>query len=212
MTRNDKSDVCILDYGSGNIKSVFNLLSALVASVKISNSEEDIINATHLVLPGVGAFGVAMEKIRRMIPVDLLENEVLSKNKPFLGICVGMQVLADKGYEHGEYDGLGWIAGEITRLEAGRNPLPHIGWNNLEIKKISPILDGIDNKYDFYFLHSYAFRPEEENSVVAKTEYGENFVSVIQQNNIFGTQFHPEKSQNTGKLLINNFLKFNEKE
>ncbi len=212
MNKNNESNICILDYGSGNTKSVFNLLSTLSASVKISNSEEDIINATHLVLPGVGAFGGAMGKIRRKIPVDLLENEVLFKQKPFLGICVGMQVLASKGYEHGECEGLGWIAGKTTRLETDINPLPHIGWNNLEIINPSPILDGIDNEYDFYFLHSYAFRPEEENCVVAKTEYGENFVSVIQQKNIFGTQFHPEKSQTTGKLLIYNFLKFNEKE
>lgn len=199
--------ICILDYGSGNVQSVFNVLLTITNDVVVSNKPDDIASSTHIILPGVGAFGSSMEKIKNKIPIAELENEVFKNNKPFLGICVGMQVLAEKGYEFGEHKGLGWIPGEVEKMRANNLPLPHIGWNNIKILKESPLLKGFDNNYDFYFVHSFAFKTKENKNVIAKTEYGENFDSIISRGNIFGVQFHPEKSQKAGKLLLNNFLK-----
>ena len=125
--------VCILDYGSGNVGSVYNLLKRLDYNVKVSNESNNIKDSSHLILPGVGAFGASIEKIRSVIPVDTLEKEVTIKKKLFLGICVGMQVLADQGFEFGDHKGLGWIKGKVEKLNA--KILPHIGWNNIEIKK-----------------------------------------------------------------------------
>ena len=198
--------VCILNYGSGNVQSVFNMLSTLTGSVLISNKPSDIQSATHLILPGVGAFGVAMEKIRKNIPLEILKSEVLEKKKPFLGICVGMQVLADQGFEFGAHEGLGWIPGTVRVLDSKEAPLPHIGWNNIEKKNHSDLLKHFSDSQDFYFVHSYAFAPKEPAHILAETSYGENFCSVIGKDNIFGVQFHPEKSQKAGKLLVKSFL------
>jgi len=195
---------CILDYGSGNVGSLFNLLNNLDCNVKVSNDPEDIKGSTHILLPGVGAFGESMKKINKNIPLNVLKNEVNENKKPFLGICVGMQVLADKGYEFGEHDGLGWISGNVVKLKA--KILPHIGWNNVEILKESQLFSDIENLRDFYFVNSYAFKVEDKNFLIAKTEYEEVFCSAVEKNNIFGVQFHPEKSQNSGKKVIQNFL------
>lgn len=200
-----KTSVCILDYGSGNVKSVLNIFSALVPEVVLSNSEEAILSATHVVLPGVGAFGASMEKIRKTIPLSILKEEVVGKGKPFLGICVGMQVLAQKGYEFGEHEGLGWIPGSVEKLNSGGMPLPHIGWNNVQTVRPSPLLARFDDNQDFYFVHSFIFKTEPEN-IVATSSYGEDFCSVVNRQNIYGVQFHPEKSQKAGKIMIENFL------
>ncbi len=199
--------VCILDYGSGNTKSVYNMLCTLEPDTKISNNPDDIENATHLVLPGVGAFGAAMMKIRQKLPLDVIEHQIFKKKKPFLGVCVGMQVLADTGYEFGEEQGLGWISGEVHKLEAGNQPLPHVGWNNVRTLAASPLTQDFKEDIDFYFVHSYAFRPKNSEHTIATAEYGECFASVIGRDNIYGVQFHPEKSQRAGSLLMNNFLK-----
>ena len=200
-----KQSVCILDYGSGNVGSVYNLLNRLNYDTKISNESSDIRNSSHLILPGVGAFGDSIEKIKTQIPIDLLQDEVCNKKKPFLGICVGMQVLAEKGYEFGENNGLGWIEGTVKKLNA--KILPHIGWNNVEIKKKSPIFLNLDNFKDFYFVNSYAFVANDKNLVISETNYDVKFCSAIQKDNIFGVQFHPEKSHKVGELIIHNFLK-----
>jgi len=199
-----KTKVCILDYGSGNVGSVHNLLNRLDYDVKISNESFDIKNSSHLILPGVGAFGSSIEKIKKKIPVDLLNDEVQIKKKPFLGICIGMQVLADKGLEFGEHNGLGWIHGTVEKIN--NKILPHIGWNNVDIKKKSPIFSNLKNLEDFYFVNSYAFKVKDENFLISETMYGETFCSAVQKENIFGVQFHPEKSQKAGQVLINNFL------
>jgi glutamine amidotransferase len=198
--------VCILNYGSGNIKSVSNLLHALSADAVVSNAVNDIRSASHLILPGVGAFGPAMEKIKKTIPMDVLEEEVLKKGKPFLGICVGLQVLADKGFEFGEHAGLGWIPGTVERLESGTLPLPHIGWNNIRKKRETPLFKQFPDDQDFYYVHSYAFKPKRDEHLLAVSEYGETFGAVLGRDNIYGVQFHPEKSQKAGKILIQNFL------
>ncbi len=200
--------VCILNYGSGNVGSVFNLLKFLDINVLVSNSEEDIVNSSHLILPGVGSFGGSMEKIKNTLPISLLEEEVLVKHKPFLGICVGMQILANKGLEFGEHMGLGWIEGSVIKLDSKDYPLPHIGWNEIEPLNKSKIIDGLDIIRDFYFVNSYVFKPENKSYIVAKTNYGESFVSIIKKDNIIGVQFHPEKSQKAGQKLIYNFIQY----
>ena len=197
--------VCILDYGSGNFASVYNLLNRLNYKAIISNNSSDIKDSSHIILPGVGTFGASIKKIRNEIETDLLENEIKIKKKPFLGICVGMQILADKGFEFGEHNGLGWIEGRVEKIKA--KVLPHIGWNNIQIKKQSPIFANIENLKDFYFLNSYAFNVKDKNLIISETNYGKTFCSAVQKDNIFGVQFHPEKSQKTGQLLIRNFLK-----
>tara|TARA_B100000780_G_scaffold174285_1_gene122042 strand:- start:3068 stop:3688 length:621 start_codon:yes stop_codon:yes gene_type:complete len=202
---NNKS-ICLLDYGSGNVKSVYNILDFLGYDVKISNNSRDIIDSTHIILPGVGAFGTSMKKIMDQIPFDVLENEVINKGKPFLGICVGMQVLADKGFEFGEHRGFGWISGVVKKINTEDLPTLHIGWNDLIIKKESPLLKGVDIINDFYFVHSFIFDVESENSTLAETNYGYNFTSVLSKDNIYGVQFHPEKSQKAGQLIFKNFM------
>ena len=197
--------VCILDYGSGNVASVYNLLSRLNYKAIISNDSSDIKGSSHIILPGVGAFGASIERIRNKIEINLLEDEVKIKKKPFLGICVGMQILADKGFEFGEHDGLGWIEGTVEKIKA--KVLPHIGWNNIQVKKQSPIFSNIENSKDFYFVNSYAFNVKDKNLIISETSYGSTFCSAVQKDNIFGVQFHPEKSQKAGQLVMHNFLK-----
>lgn len=202
--------VCILDYGSGNVKSVFNVFSALTETV-VSNDAEEIKNASHIVLPGVGSFGKAMEKIKTMIPVDLLLDEVLQKRKPFLGICVGMQVMLSKGYEFGEWEGLGLIRGKVEIIETNLT-LPHVGWNDVQVLRDNSITDGLPNNPDFYFAHSYKAELEDKEEVLAETLYGSNIAVVItaKGTNAFGVQFHPEKSQQAGVKILNNFLSVNQ--
>jgi glutamine amidotransferase len=199
------SYVCILDYGSGNVKSVYNLFTALAGKVVISNDPADIEAASHIVLPGVGAFAAAMRRIRERLPLDVLERVVLQEGKPFLGICVGMQVLAERGLEFGETPGLGWIAGTVRQLRTGGLPLPHIGWNDIAAKD-DPLLDGLGQAPDFYYVHSYMFEAADPGQVLATTEYGEQITGVIRRGNVYGVQFHPEKSQRAGMRLAKNFL------
>lgn len=198
--------VCILDYGSGNVKSVFNLLSLITPTVQVSNDIDVIQSATHLILPGVGAFGAAMTRIRATIPLAEVHEAVFSRGIPFLGICVGFQVLADVGLEFGEHEGLGWLGGTVSSLETGSLPLPHIGWNSAETVRESVILQGVRPDEDFYFVHSFAMRPALPSDIVAETDYGERFVSVASRGNVHGVQFHPEKSQRAGRRLVENFL------
>lgn len=197
--------VCVLDYGSGNVKSVFNLLSSIV-DTEVSNDPAVMDAATHIVLPGVGAFGAAMRRIRQTIPIPVLERIVLEEKKPFLGVCVGMQVLADRGTEFGEHEGLGWIAGSVDKLDPGTLPLPHIGWNNIQLRTPHPLLNGLENDPDFYYVHSFVFHAKDPDAIVATTDFGETFAAVVQRDNICGVQFHPEKSQRAGIRLARNFL------
>jgi imidazole glycerol-phosphate synthase subunit HisH len=201
-----KPKVCILDYGSGNVRSVSNLITHLGYEGVVSNQPDDITQATHLILPGVGAFGAAMKKIREKLPLELLEQEVLTGSKPFLGICVGMQVLADVGHEFGKHAGLGWIPGEVRELDSRGEALPHIGWNDIILQTPCPLTKGLGEVRDFYFVHSYAFAPQSEDCVKANVEYGTKFAAIIQRDNLYGVQFHPEKSQKAGQQLIMNFL------
>ena len=198
-------NVCILDYGSGNVKSVANLLTFLKVRHAVSNDPADVAAASHLILPGVGAFGAAMQAIREKIPLPALEQAVFGERKPFLGICVGMQVLAESGEEFGSHRGLGWIGGRVRRFKTNDLPVPHIGWN--EVRRDAPLtLLGEHDRLDFYFVHSYLFEPTAAEDVAATTVYGETFPSIIRRDNVLGVQFHPEKSQKAGMLLLTNFL------
>ncbi len=203
----NKKLICILDYGSGNVRSVYNVLEHLGHNAIISNSKEVIRNCSHFILPGVGSFTSAMKNIDSNIPFDQLENEVVNKGKPFLGICVGMQVLANHGYEFNKCEGFGWIPGIVNRLNVTDLPLPHVGWNDITIKKESQIFDNLKEYRDFYFVHSYAFDVENNEHVLASSNYGKEFNSIICKDNIYGFQFHPEKSQRAGQLMLNNFIK-----
>lgn len=205
------SRVCILDYGSGNVASVYNLLHSIVENVVVSNSIEDIKRASHLILPGVGAFASTMQKIKQQLPLPELTHRVLIEKTPILGICVGMQVFATKGLEFGEHLGLNWIKGQVRAFKDCDLPLPHIGWNDISSNTSHPILSGLEKHRDFYFVHKYIFCPEQPDIVIAQTDYGEKFTSIIQKDNIIGVQFHPEKSQQAGQKLLLNFIKHYEK-
>tara|TARA_B100000959_G_C14970739_1_gene619580 strand:- start:2202 stop:2744 length:543 start_codon:yes stop_codon:yes gene_type:complete len=176
--------VCVLDYGSGNVASVHNFIKFLNFDCVISNKSKVIENSTHIVLPGVGVFGASMEKIKKTIPIKVLENEVLKKNKPFLGICVGMQVLTESSEEFGHHEGLGWIKGKVQKLKS--KMLPHIGWNEIIVNKDSKTFTGLKEHSDFYFVNSFCCNLNDKNLVMAETEYDEVFCSVFQKENIVG--------------------------
>lgn len=201
------SKICILDYGIGNIFSLKNILKKNDINFIYSREKKDILRATHLILPGVGSFDTAIKKLSESISINFLNNEVLKKKKPILGICVGMQIMANNGYENTLTSGLGWIEGSVKIIDSKKLPLPQVGWNNLlHSRKRSNILNGIDKK-DFYFLNSYFFDVINKKNVIAYSKYGIKFPSVIQKNNIVGVQFHPEKSQKAGLQLIKNFIR-----
>ena len=199
------SEVWILDYGSGNVASVKNSFDRLGVRNKVSNDESDIRNMSHIVLPGVGAFKTSMEKIMANIPIETVIAEVI-KGKPMLGICVGMQVLAENGFEYGIHPGLNLITGtEVVELP-GHVSKPHVGWNSLEITGSHSILNGIESGSDFYFVHSYYMKNVSSSELIAVSDYGLNFPAVVALDNLIGVQFHPEKSQINGDLLLRNFL------
>lgn len=194
----------ILDCGSGNVTSVFNMVEKF-ANVSITNDVTAIRNASFLILPGVGSFGSVISKVESNLPLDEIRDEI-SKGKPFLGICVGMQVLASHGEEFGIREGLGLIPGKVEKLKVIKMQLPHIGWNNLKIVENTPLLKGINESDYFYFTHSFGFKCQVDGNVNATTMFEEDFSSVISKENIFGVQFHPEKSQHSGFKLIENFV------
>lgn len=200
--------IVIIDYRMGNIRSVAKAFRKLNASFVISNKPADIKKASHLVLPGVGAFGDGMDNLKRLGLIPLLEEEVFKKKKPFLGICIGMQLLATAGKEHGNHKGLGWIKGMVRRfsVDDAQYKIPHIGWNDITIRINQPLFADIPNKSDMYFVHSFHLVPAEKEVIAATCNYGEEFVAALQKDNVFGLQFHPEKSQLQGIQVIKNFL------
>jgi imidazole glycerol-phosphate synthase subunit HisH len=201
--------VIVVDYEMGNIRSVLNALESLGAAARVSRDVADIARADRLVLPGVGAFGDGMRKLRAAGVVDRLSEAVLSRGKPIIGLCLGMQLFAERGLEHGVEAGLGWVRGEVVALESppGAPPirLPHIGWNDVRPVGDSLLLRGIDDPL-FYFVHGYHFVPSMPNVVRGIATHGTDFVAVIESGNIFGTQFHPEKSHDGGRRVLKNFL------
>lgn len=198
--------VVIIDYGMGNLFSVKNALGAINAEVVISKNPEDLKKADHIILPGVGAFPDGMKNLKELGIIPALEDEVLKKKKPFLGICLGMQLLASEGEEHGLTSGLGWIKGRVRKFDVSEElRIPHVGWNDVSPAPNAKLFAGIDSNI-FYFVHSYFLVPENSGLVSASCEYGEKFTAAVESGNIFGVQFHPEKSQKSGLKLLKNFL------
>jgi len=201
-------NIKIVDYGMGNIRSVKNALELLKNKVEIINDPSEIKNADGIILPGVGAFGNAIKNLQELRLIEPIKEAVIEKKVPLLGICLGMQLLADKSEERGIYDGLSLIPGNICKIPMKEGyRLPHIGWNEVNIKLKEPLFENINNKKSFYFVHSYRFQCDNE-FVVATTNYGQNINAVVQKENVFGVQFHPERSQKKGLYLINNFVNY----
>lgn len=205
--------VTLIDYGSGNLRSAAKAFERMGERtghrVLVSGNPSDVEAAAHIVLPGVGAFADCMAGLTALPGmIAALRREVLECKKPFLGICVGMQLLAEKGFEHGEHSGLGWIPGEVRALSPSGKTLkiPHMGWNELDIKRPHKLFAGIGNGDHAYFVHSYHFVCADAGDVLAETDYGGPVTASVARGNIMGTQFHPEKSQETGLRLIENFL------
>ena len=202
--------IVILDYKSGNIMSVKNAFKKLGFETNISKNELDLQEATHIVLVGVGSYDNCMQNLKENFSLTNLKRIILDKNKPFLGICVGMQIMSEVGYENKEYKGLGYLKGKVKKLQVQKKfRLPHVGWNNLTNIKNDPILQNIDEEDDFYFVHSYVYDTSNSdmiNQVVAYSNYGTLFPSVVRKNNIVGVQFHPEKSQRSGLQILKNFI------
>lgn len=201
----------IVDYGLGNLFSVAKAFESIGVPVTVSGNAADIHAAERIVLPGVGAFGDAMDYLRCKGLDTVLTEEVIGNKKPFLGICLGLQLLADVSEEHGTHKGFGWIKGKVRKLDVEKQGLkiPHIGWNELEIVHQIPLLVGIQSDADFYFVHSYQLECMDKSDLVATATYGEKITAIVQRGNIVATQFHPEKSQENGLKLLENFLSWN---
>ncbi|MEM2192652.1 MAG: imidazole glycerol phosphate synthase subunit HisH [Candidatus Hadarchaeales archaeon] len=193
--------IAIVDYGVGNLHSIRRGLEMAGAEVTITRDPSEISTADGIVLPGVGAFKSAMEKLR---PISGAVKEATSSGAPVLGICLGMQLLMEKSEESGGCRGLGWIKGDVVRLPETLK-VPHMGWNSLKVVQKHPLLRGIKSGAEVYFVHSYYLRPENQDCVLALTEYGVKFPAVIADGCLFGTQFHPEKSGEVGLRILKNF-------
>jgi glutamine amidotransferase len=196
----------IANYGLGNIKSVYNAFAAIEANVKIICSAQELSACSHIVLPGVGAFGDGMIKLAKNGWIEVLNNEIKERRKWFFGICLGMQLIAKKSYELGEHQGLGWINATVERLPAAPSlRIPHIGWNDVKVAGSSRLLKGIPDCSDFYFVHSYYVNVADKNIVTGWCNYAIDFAAVLETENIMATQFHPEKSQKPGLSILKNF-------
>jgi glutamine amidotransferase len=205
-------NVTIVDYNSGNISSVINSFKEVAKEkiqIEVTSNLDKIKSSDKIVLPGQGSFKSCVDSLNSIDGlVDTLNEITIINKKPLLGICVGFQMFADVGYEEIETQGLGWISGEVSKIDNknGKFKLPHIGWNELNIVKDSQIFKDINNKSHMYFVHSYEFIPKDKNVISATTDYSSSIVCSVEKENIFGTQFHPEKSDKEGLKIIDNFL------
>lgn len=201
----------VIDYDMGNLKSMSNALKALGLPHEVSGDRDVVERAAAVILPGVGAFGDGMQALRRRGLVDVLQKKVIDECVPYLGVCLGMQFLASKSFEHGEHEGLDWIAGSVNRIAPADAALkvPHMGWNDLDVTRAgSPLVRSIESRTAVYFIHSYHFVPNARDCVVATTGYGGDLVAAVQHEHIFGVQFHPEKSQGAGLAILRNFADY----
>ena len=204
--------VTIVDYNSGNISSVINSFNKVAkdkVNIEVTSDLSKIKSSDKVVLPGQGSFKSCIDALNKINGLtDTLNEFVINNKKPLLGICVGLQMFADIGYEEIETKGLGWISGKVLKIDnqKGKYKLPHIGWNQINILKDSKIFKNIKTNSHMYFVHSYEFIPEDKNVISATTDYSSNIVCSVEKENIFGTQFHPEKSDKIGLKIINNFI------
>ncbi|MBE0429619.1 MAG: imidazole glycerol phosphate synthase subunit HisH [Thermoleophilia bacterium] len=199
--------IAIIDYGMGNLRSVEKALEKVGAEVRVTRDPDEIRQAGKLVLPGVGAFGDAMENLRKRNLTDVIREEVQS-GKPFLGICLGLDLIFEESDEHGLHQGFGFLPGRVELLDTGFK-IPHIGWNQARFEKQSRLLDGVPDGSYFYFVHSYAVVPRQETDILCTTDYGGTFVSAVERDNIAAVQFHPEKSSSLGLTILKNFAEKN---
>ena len=205
-------NVTIVDYNSGNISSVINSFKEAAkdkVNIEVTSDLNKIKSSDKVVLPGQGSFKSCVDALNNISGlVDTLNEFVITNKKPLLGICVGLQMFADIGFEETATKGLGWISGKVSKIDNqnGKYKLPHIGWNQINIVKESKILKDIENNAHMYFVHSYEFIPNDKDVVCAKTDYSSNIVCSVEKENIFGTQFHPEKSDRDGLKIIDNFI------
>ena len=206
-------NVTIVDYNSGNISSVINSFKEVAkdkVNIEVTSDLNKIKSSDKVVLPGQGSFKSCVDALNNISGlVDALSEFAINNKKPLLGICVGLQMFADVGYEETETEGLGWIPGKVLKIDNknGEYKLPHIGWNQINIVKQSSMYNNIENNSHMYFVHSYEFVPEDKKVISATTDYSSKIVCAVEKENIFGTQFHPEKSDKVGLTLIQNFLK-----
>ncbi|HEX9648752.1 MAG TPA: imidazole glycerol phosphate synthase subunit HisH [Alphaproteobacteria bacterium] len=209
--------VAIVDYGSGNLRSAAKAFeragaeAGLELRIAVTEDAAEVAGADRIVLPGVGAFGDCAHGLARLPGMhDALTRAVIEQARPFLGVCVGMQLLAEQGFEHGRHDGLGWIPGAVVALTPRDASLkiPHMGWNELAIARAHPLLDGVGDGAHCYFVHGYQFAVADHADLIACTDHGGPVTAVIGRDNIVGTQFHPEKSQKVGLKVIGNFLRW----
>ena len=205
-------NVTIVDYKSGNISSVINSFKEVAkdkVNIEVTSDLNKIKSSDKVVLPGQGSFKSCVDAINNINGlVDTLNEFAINNKKPLLGICVGLQMFADVGYEVTETNGLGWISGKVSKIDNqnGKYKLPHIGWNEINIIKDSKIFKDIENKSHMYFVHSYEFIPDDKSVISATTDYSSNIVCAVEKENIFGTQFHPEKSDKMGLRIVENFI------
>lgn len=201
--------IVIVNYGMGNLHSVLKKLQQCGADAVVSDDCSVIRDASKIILPGVGHFAMAMENLDKLHLIDVLNECVLFKKVPLLGICLGMQLMAAKS-EEGNTAGLGWFDSEVVRFSISdtlKHKIPHTGWNQISIEKESPLMMNIESLSSFYFVHSYHWKTEIKSDILTTTEYEYRFVSAVEKDNIFGVQFHPEKSHDVGEMLFRNFLK-----
>ena len=205
-------NITIVDYNSGNISSVINSFSEVAKNkvfIDVTSDLNKIKSSDKVVLPGQGSFKSCMDSLKSINGlIDTLNEFTLNNKKPLLGICVGLQMFADIGYEETETKGLGWISGKVSKInnQNGKFKLPHIGWNQINIVKDSKLFKDIENNSHMYFVHSYEFIPQDNDVISATTDYSSNLVCAVEKENIFGTQFHPEKSDKIGLKIIENFI------
>ena len=205
-------NVTIVDYQSGNISSVINSFTEVAkgkVNLEVTADLNKIKSSDKIVLPGQGSFKSCVDSLNSINGlVEALNEFAITKKKPLLGICVGLQMFADVGFEEIETKGLGWISGKVSKIDnqSGKFKLPHIGWNEIEIVKQSKIFKDIENKSHMYFVHSYEFIPEDKSVISATTDYSSKIVCSVERDNLFGTQFHPEKSDKMGLKIIKNFI------
>jgi len=199
--------IAVVDYGMGNLRSVSKALEHVGAKVKVSDRAQDLKEASGIVLPGVGAFKDAVRNLKGKGLWEAIVKEV-ERGKPLLGICLGLQLLFEKSYEFGKNEGFGFIKGEVVKFELPKEyKIPHMGWNQVYRRKESSLLKGIKEGDFFYFVHSYYVKPKERETTLTETDYGIYFTSSVEKENVFGVQFHPEKSQRVGLKLLENFLR-----
>lgn len=202
--------ITIVNYGSGNIKAIGNIYERFKIPFKIANCPDEIMGARKIILPGVGAFDETIYMLDKLDFRRVLDHEALRNRVPVLGICVGMQILAENS-EEGNLPGLGWIPGHVKKFDKSflkfKPKLPHLGWNSIKLAKPNGLFDEVDEQQGFYFLHSYYFECADSENVLSTTTYGKTFASTVNHGNIYGVQFHPEKSHHNGMSILKNFAR-----